>query len=112
MRLAGPPRRSIVRVAFRLFRDNHLRFRGDRPNGRANERAALGSAVAMRARRAPRDCGDPRDAKCLGSRATVRPPVLTRNRLEESAHRATLDRSRDALPLIPAAVRAAESCLC
>ncbi len=70
---------------------------GSAATGRANDRAALGSAVAMRARRAPRDCGDPRDAKCLGSRATVRPRVLTRNRLGESAHRATLDRSRDAL---------------
>jgi len=38
----------------------------------------------MRARRAPRDCGDPRDAKGLGSGATVRPRMLTRNRLMES----------------------------
>ncbi len=65
------------------------------------------SAVAMRARRVPRDCGDPRDAKGLGSGATVRPRVLARNRLRrERAHRATLDRSRDALPLIAAAMRA------
>jgi hypothetical protein len=49
----------------------------------------------------------PRDARCLGSRATVRAPLLARNRLRrDGAHRAILDRSWDALPLIPAAVRA------
>jgi hypothetical protein len=74
------------RVVARLLYDNHRRS-PVRGRTSADKSCGFRSMVAMRA---PRDCGDPRDARCLGSRATVRAPLLARSE--------QVDRSRDALP--------------
>jgi len=75
------------------------RGRSIRPDG-----SRIGGCDASPAR--PRDCGYPRDAKCPGSRGTVRPRVLTRNRLGRERTASDIRSQSGWCPLIPAAVRA------